>query len=271
MAPKSILLIIGLSLATLGAAQPYKRIVSLAPSLTKNIYYLGAQDKLVGCTSYCTEALADQKPMVASAVKPNIEKIVSLRPDLVVVTSLTDAETLAMLKKFGIRTEMFASPKDFDGVCQQFARIGTLTGKTSEAAVINKASKTKVDSLQRLCKWPTVPNVFFQIGARPIFAVTPGNFMDDYIRKINARNVASDLQHGTISRETVLARQPDVIFITTMGLVGEEEKKAWEDFTSLPATRKKQIFIIDSDMACSATPIDFTNTMEKMVQCLKKK
>lgn len=271
MTVRTFLLSIGLCLATLGAAQPYKRIVSLAPSLTKNIYYLGAQDKLVGCTSYCTEALADKKLVVASAIKPNIEKIVSLRPDIVVVTSLTDAETLAMLEKFGIPTEMFASPKDFSEVCRQFERIGTLTGKAKEATVINKASKAKVDSLQGLCKWTTTPNVFFQIGARPIFAVTPGNFMDDYIRKINGRNITADLQHGTISRETVLARQPDVIFITTMGMVGEDEKKAWEAFASLPANQKKQIFIIDSDMACSATPIDFANTMEAMVKRLRKK
>lgn len=268
---RTIIFSIAIGLSVIAGAQPYKRIISLAPSLTKNIYYLGAQGQLVGCTSYCTQAVADHKEVVASAIKPNIEKIVSLRPDLVVTTTLTDAETLEMLKKLNIRTEVFPSPKDFDEVCSQFARIGTLTGREKRAIEINRISKAKVDSLQVLCTWPANPKIFFQIGARPIFTVTPGNFMDDYIRKINGRNIAFDLQHGTMTRESVLARNPDVIFITTMGLVGEEEKKVWEAYPAMSAAKTKRIFIIDSDMACSATPIDFASTIEVMVRQLRKK
>jgi ABC-type hemin transport system substrate-binding protein len=89
------------------SAQIYQRVVSLAPSLTKNIYFMGAGSQLVGCTSFCQEALDDNKEVVASAIKVNLEKLVLQKPDLVVATGLTDPETIASVKKFGIRIEVF--------------------------------------------------------------------------------------------------------------------------------------------------------------------
>ncbi|NJO91967.1 MAG: ABC transporter substrate-binding protein, partial [Chloroflexia bacterium] len=69
----------------------------MAPSITKNIYLLEAQDKLVGCTSYCITKKEDNIPVIGSAVKVNIEKLYSLKPDLVITAGLTSHETLGML------------------------------------------------------------------------------------------------------------------------------------------------------------------------------
>ena len=77
-----------LCIATL-SAQNHKRIISLAPSLTQSLYYLGAQDKLVGRTSYCVAAENDNVPIVASAIKLNTEKAIAMKPDLVLVLGLT--------------------------------------------------------------------------------------------------------------------------------------------------------------------------------------
>ena len=99
------------------SAQNVKRIISLAPSITKNIYFLDAQNILVGCTSYCTEALADNKEIVASAITVNIEKTISLLPDLVLVSTITSPETIEMLKKFGVKVEVFSTPESFEAIC----------------------------------------------------------------------------------------------------------------------------------------------------------
>ena len=107
-------------------AQQYKRVVSLAPSITKNIYYLNAQANLVGCTSYCTIAKDDNKAVVASPVTVNIEKVIGVNPDLVIASTITNPEYIEMLRKFNIRVEVFASPKSFEGICSQFVDTGEL-------------------------------------------------------------------------------------------------------------------------------------------------
>ena len=263
-----ILIFISASLLPLNG-QNYKRIISLAPSLTMNLYYLESQDKLVGCTSYCEIAKGDNKTIVATAVKANIEQIVGLNPDLVLVTSIMSAETVEILKKFGIRVEVFHTPKSFQEICTQFERIGMLIGKSSLAEEIVTITKSRVQELNRQCKWTTPPDIFIQLGAKPLYAVIPETFTDDYIHFVNGRNIASDMVRGTIAREVVIARDPDIIFIVTMGILAEEEKKNWQRINTMSATESGNIFIIDSNMACTPTPISFVKTLEEIIQLIK--
>lgn len=251
-------------------SQTYSRIISLAPSLTKNMYYLGNQDKLIGCTNYCEIAKNDNKEIVASAVKVNIEKVLSLNPDLVITSTLTNPETIQMLEKLGIKVKSFPKVTSFEEICRQFEELGALTGRREFAKQITARSKHTIDSLQALCIWQTKPRIFFQIGAKPLYTVIPNTFMNDYITFINGENIASDLSMGTITRESVIARNPDYIFIVTMGILGDEEKSTWESFKELNASQKKNIFVIESDMACTPTPISFVETMEVMIKLMNK-
>lgn len=246
------------------------RIVSLAPSLTKNIYFLDAQEQLVGCTSYCTEALADNKTVVASAIKVNIEKTVSLLPDLVLATTITPAETIESLEKLGVKVEIFPTPKSYAEICSQFNRLGELTNKAEEAESIINISNKKVDELKKLINTTSTPEIFCQIGADPIFTVLPNTFMNDYITLSGGRNIADDLTKGTMTRESVLSRDPAYIFIVTMGIVGEEEKNIWEKFPSLKAAEDQHIFIIDAEKACSPTPITFVETFETIINLMNQ-
>ncbi|MCD4770758.1 MAG: helical backbone metal receptor [Bacteroidales bacterium] len=245
--------------------QNYQRIVSLAPSLTMNLYYLESQDRLIGCTSYCEIAKPDNKPVVASAIKANIEKVVSLKPDLVLVSSITSKETIDMLRKFDIRVEVFYTPKSFQEICDQFLRLGNLVGKSTLADEIISTANDKVYQLQNECRWVDPPKIFIQIGAKPLFAVIRNTFMDDYIQFVNGNNIAFDLTIGTITRESVIARNPDVIFIVTMGILGDEEKENWNSISSITASRTDQIYIIDSNMACTPTPVSFVKTLETII------
>jgi iron complex transport system substrate-binding protein len=249
--------------------QTYQRIVSLAPSLTMNLYYLDSQDKLVGCTSYCEIAKPDNKPVVATAVKANIERILSLEPDLVLATSITSLETVTMLKKFGIRVEVFPTSKSFDEICDQFLLIRYLIGKSTLAESIIKETKHKVLQIQKGSNYNDPKKIFMQIGAKPLFVVIPNTFMDDYIRFVNGNNLAFDMTRGTITRESVVARNPDIIIIVTMGIIGEEEREIWKGFQGLNASKHDNIFIIDSNLACTPTPVSFLNTLELINNLIK--
>jgi iron complex transport system substrate-binding protein len=265
------LLLLLLIIFYLGTAfgQKYSRIISLAPSLTKSLYYLKSQDKLIGCTSYCEIAKQDNKNIIASAIKVNLENVISLKPDLVIATTITNPETIEFIKKFGIKTEIFPSPKSFSEICNQFVRLGKLVNKEKLASSVISKSKSKIDSLKTLYNWIKPPKVFFQIGAKPLFTVTTNTFMNDYINFIGGVNIASGLKRGTITREYVITQNPDIIIIVTMGIIGIEEKETWEDYTSLNATKNKKIFIIDSNSACTPTPISFTETLNNIANFLK--
>src|SRR5699024_8524474 len=138
-------------------AQTYKRIISLAPSLTQSLYYLDAQDKLVGRTSYCVAAEGDNVPIVATAVKLNMEKAISMKPDLVLVLGLTDSKDIETLHKFGIEVEVFESPNSFKEICDQFIHLSNLVGKSDKAKEIVAESQTKINEIQKQRKGKPTP------------------------------------------------------------------------------------------------------------------
>lgn len=251
-------------------ANEYKRVISLAPSITKSIYYLQAQDLLVGCTDYCTIAIEDNKNVVASPVTINIEKVLSLNPDLILATSITKPEYVETLRKFKIRVEVFPSPESFNEICNQYIEMAKLLGRTGLATNMVSGINMKIDSLKLLNSANKNYRIFFQIGAKPLYTVIPSTFMNDYISFLNGENIAKDLTKGTISRESVINRKPDFIFIVTMGIIGEEEKLLWEEFSDIPAVKNRDIYIIDSDIACIPTPQTFLQTIEIIHNCLNK-
>ena len=247
------------------------RIVSLAPSLTKNVYFLEQQKKLVGCTSYCDTAVADGKEVVASAVKVNIEKVVSLKPDLVITTTMTNPETLEMLRKFNIRVETFSTAKSFDEICKQTIHLGQIIGAENIAKRVVADSEVKIKNLVITTKKGKSPNIFFQIGAKPLFTVIPGTFMNDYIVFAGGKNIITSTKTGAITREAVIASNPDVIFVVTMGIVGEEERKVWESYSTINAAKNKKVFIIDSNDSCTPTPVTFVKTLERVINLIYSK
>lgn len=246
------------------------RIVSLAPSLTQNMYYLGAQDMLVGRTSFCEAAAEDDIQVVASAIKVNHEMVVLQRPDLVITTAMTAPETLELLRRFNIRVEVFPKVNSFEEICRQFLLLGELIGKQQQAGEIIDDAVKKKEELMAQIPAGAAPRIFFQIGARPLFTVVPDTFMDDYIRFAGGVNIAADMSSPTLTRESVIVRNPDVIFIVTMGLVGDEEKAIWASYPSLKASQTGRIFIIDSNKASNPTPVTFIETLENIIHLLYK-
>ena len=238
------------------------RIVSLAPSLTRSIYYLGAEESLMGHTTFCHIASGSNKEVVASAVTVNVEKVITLQPDLVVTTAMTNPETIEMIRKAGIRTEVFQTPVSFEEICTQFERLGRLTGKEATARAISREVREKVDAISATHRYNAAPAFFFQIGASPLFTVLENTFMNDYITFSGGRNIAAGFKRGTISREYVLTSNPDVIIIVNMGITGDEEKKIWERFPFLNAVRNDRIFFLESDMASTPNPPDFLKTLQ---------
>ena len=260
----SILLI----LCLFAQAQEAKRIVSLVPWMTKSLYLMGEQGRLVGCTSYCPVEATDKIPIVASAVNVSIEKTLILKPDLIIASSLIKPETIDNLKKLNLRVKYMPYPKSFEEICIDFIWLGELVGQGTKARTIVSLQKERLAKLKASIPSGQNPKIFIQIGAKPLFCATPNTFMDDFIGFSGGLNIASELRTGNITREYVLKQNPDIIFIVTMGMVAEEERDTWLKYPSLSASKNKRIFILDSNKTCSPTPILFVDALDEMIKLI---
>ena len=243
-----------------------QRIISLGPTITEDLYLLGVEDRIVGNTIYCKRPASIQK--IGTVIAVNLEKIISLKPDLVIATSLTDPKTIEKLKDLRIEVAMFPQPGSFSALCEDFLKLGRVVGKEKEAAEVVAQAQKRVILIQDKVKDLAKPRVFIQIGARPLCTVTRDSFVNDFIELAGGVNVAGAARSGLYSREKVLQDNPEVIIIATMGLVGEEEKRVWQKFKTLKAVQNNQIYSIDSYKVCSPTPVSFTATLEEMIKLI---
>ena len=268
MIKRNILFILVLQLIFFKTGFCNERIVSLAPSLTKNIYILHAEDKLVGCTSYCTIAVKDHKEVIGSAIAVNIEKTILLQPDLILATTITNPETIETFKKVGIKVIIFKTPVNFEEICSQFIDLGKITGTEKQASEIIGKTKQKLDSLKNTIPTGIKKKIFFQIGSNPVFTVLTNTFMDDFISFAGGENICADLKRGTVSREMVLLKNPDVIVISDMGGIGKQEMEIWNNYSDLNAVKNKNVFLVDSDKSCSPTPTDFISILKVIINSI---
>jgi len=268
MRKNSFILIVLLLCQLAVQAQEAKRIVSLVPWVTKSLYLMGEQSRLVGCTSYCPVVTSDHIPVVANAMSVNIEKTFTLKPDVVIASSLNKPETIENLKKLGIKVVLQPYPKSFEEICTYFVQIGEIVGQGAKAKQIVEQQKARLAKLKAGIPSGKTPNVFIQIGAKPLFCAVPNTFMEDFIRFSGGKNSAEELNLGSVTREYVLKQNPDVIFIVTMGIVAQEEKDTWLSYQSLSASKSKKIFILDADKTCSPTPILFVDALEEMIKLM---
>lgn len=245
------------------------RIISLAPSITEELIDLGVQDQIVGATSYCSISKDNDELIIGSAIEVNEEKILLLKPDIVFATSLTKQTTIDILKNNSIKVHLMKKASSFEAICENFKDLGKQIEKENEAIIsINKAKKSIEELRESIPKLEYKPKVLFQISANPIATVIPNTFMNDYITYSGCENIFSDLDKFVVNRESVLVRNPDVIFITSMGFIGDQEKDNWYKYKYLNATKNKKVFIIDSNIASLPTVRNFVKTLDIVLKKL---
>jgi len=250
-----------------------ERVISLGQTITERIYLLGADSTLIANTVYCVQPEdAKQKEKVGTLIQANLEKIVALKPDLVIATNMARPKQLRKLKDLGIRVVQFAYPKNFSEMCQQFLELGELLGKEDKAEEIIDNTKKEVAAIRMKTKNLPKKRVFIQLGIKPLHAVTRESFLNDYIEFSGGQNIALNEGHGTYSREKVLKENPEVIIISTMGSsegeTGKREKEAWMKYGSIDAVKNKNVYIVNPDKLCSPTPITFVEALTEIAKMI---
>jgi iron complex transport system substrate-binding protein len=249
-----------------------KRIVSLSPAITEALYVLGLEDAIVGVTIYCQKPpRAQTKEKIGTLMEPDMEKIVSLKPDLVLTMSLTSPKEIQKLKNLGLKVVTFQIPQDFNLLCDFFLQLGKVVGKEKDSQRLIKEAQDHVSEIAKKVTSLPKPKVLIQIGSKPLFVATKKYFINDYIQFAGGTNIFQDGGLGSVSMEEVIKKNPDIIIIATMGISGENERKAWKRFTTIEAVKKNKVYIVDPDRLCSPTPVSFAGYLAEIVALLHPK
>lgn len=202
-----------------------RKIISLAPSNTEILFALGLGDRVVARTDYCNyPPEAEAKPSVGGFSTPNIEEIVAMDPDLILATSMHEAEIIPQLESYGL-TVIGLMPATLGETLAAIIIVGQVTGmeKTAEDLVNNMqkridAVKNKTNDLSG----DDLTRVLYVVWHDPLMAAGSGTFHDEFINLSGGTNIAGDLElYATISLEAVIGADPQVI-IAGVGM-GEGE------------------------------------------------
>lgn len=248
------------------------RIVALAPNLVEILYFLGLGERIVGVTEHSTyPPAAKDKPRVGSYVNANVEKIISLSPDLVIGTkdgnSRADVE---LLEQTGMQV-FIVNPRSLQEVIGTVALIGAVCGIPEKAAALAGGLQKRFDAVRSAIGLRKMPRVFLQINIVPVMTVNASTLHDDVIRLAGGINMCAEapVTYPRISVEEVVRREPEVIIISSMERGGrfEDARNSWMQWTSIPAVQNKRVYLIDSDLIDRASPriIDGLEAMARMI------
>lgn len=242
------------------------KVVSLSPIVTKTIVMLGAQEQVVGCTKWCP--LADVKPVVGDAINVNIEEILKVDPDVIFVSTLTSAQSVKTLRDLNYNVIAIPRTSNFEVMCNNELLVGKEVGCLLQAQKEVQIAKQRLLEVQKKIDTTVKFDVMFQIGSKPIFVALPNTFVNDYIIQSGASNCYKDLEHGSVTRESVILRNPDAIFISIMPALSASEKLQWQSYPELAATLNNKIVAVNQIKASSPTIHDFVDIVEIMVNTL---
>lgn len=237
-------------------------IVSMIPSNTEIAYELGLGEKIVGVSDFANypEEVADVEKIGGQEF--NVEKIISLQPDLVLAHESglgVGDEGLQQLRDAGLDVFVVNNAASFEEVYDSISVIAQATGTMEEADGIISAMEVQVEEIEELANTIEEPkSVFLEVGSQPeIFTTGSGTFMDEMLTLINAENVAGELE-GWVSMdpEAIVAANPDVI-VTTEGAYVEdavEQIKSRSGFAEVTAVEEEAVYSLDSDMLTRSGP-----------------
>ncbi|SFS76765.1 ABC transporter substrate-binding protein [Marininema halotolerans] len=231
-----------------------KRIVSLIPSMTETIFAVGQGDKVVGVTANDDYPAEVKKLPKVGDMNINAEKVLSLKPDLVLASPMVKQETLDKLRKLGL-TVIAYEPTNLEGIYKQIEDVGKATGAEAKANhVVDEMKKDEALAKEVAAKVPAKKKVKVWIEVSPdLYTTGQGTYMDEMVTLAGGENVAHDQKSWVqLSAEKVVKYNPDVILYTYGGKASQiSDRKSWK---SVAAVKDHRIQGLDSNTTSRPGP-----------------
>jgi iron complex transport system substrate-binding protein len=229
------------------------RIIALAPSITEIIYDLGQEKKLVGVTQFSTyPPEAESLPRVGSYIRLDIEKIISLKPDLCLATKDGNPKHIVdKIVALGIPVYVI-NPRNLQQIMDTITGIGSLLHAEQTATDLVVDMKKRIECVQaKVKKGSFKPRVFFQIDAEPLFSAGTNTFIHELVELAGGINTAAgETSYPRYSWEDILVLQPEIVLISSMagGLAPEDLVRSWKKWDQLSAVKNDKVFVVEADM-----------------------
>jgi iron complex transport system substrate-binding protein len=236
--------------------KPLKRIISLAPHITELLFSAGARDQIIATVSYSDYPEAAKKiPRIGSYKKIDLEKIIELRPELVIAWSSGGSlEQIKEMQRIGLKI-FFSEPRKFSDIAKNIKTLGKLLGTESKANNVSNNFLQELNTLQQQYKNRSSVSVFYQVWQSPLVTINKDHLITQVIEFCGGTNVFGNLSARAprIAIESILSINPDVIII---GINDQRIDWAdnWKKWPSLKAVKNQRVFTINADLIVRQTP-----------------
>lgn len=235
---------------TIAVPDTVTRFVSLAPNLTEIAFAIGAGDRLVGRTTYCNyPADAAKIEVVGDTLKPSIEKIIALRPQVVFVSTASQLEAFTGELEAHQIAVYVTDSHDLEGVFRSIERIADLLKQRPQADELLKQLRARVAAVEEKVKSHPPVKVFYQVSDEPLYTIGRNAFLTDLIRRAGGISVTADVPGAwpKYSAESALAARPEAIVLPTGGSMGTANSNVAGALKQSPAVTNNRVYKINDD------------------------
>lgn len=237
--------------------QPAQRIISLTPHMTELLFAAGAGKQLVGTVEFSNYPQEAQRiARIGDSAQLDLERIVALKPDLIVVWQYGNAQRqLDKLLRMGIPV-YYNEPRRLADIARAIEQLGHLAGTDASALPAAQAFMQRAAELRRHYAGRDPVTVFYQIWDKPLMTVNGDHLISDIIGLCGGRNIFAGLKSlvPEISIEAVLAADPEAIGGVTVEAGGTGSLEGWKNWPRLKAVARANLFVIHADVISRNTP-----------------
>jgi iron complex transport system substrate-binding protein len=256
----AIVALVLVAVGTRGTAKaaPYmdaKRVISIIPATTEMIFAMGAGDRLVAVGSYDRfPPEVDRLPRVGALLDPNVERMLSLHPDLVILYG-TQTDLRQQLERAKVPYYAYVH-RGLPDITETIREIGARVGAESASKALADRIERQLADIRAKTAKAARPKTLLVFGREPgtlknIEVAGGGGFLHDMLETAGGANAVGDVkqQAVTMSTELVLARAPDVIIELSYasGAAAKSDLRAWDALPSVPAVRNHKVFVLQGE------------------------
>lgn len=239
------------------------RIISLSPNMTEVLFAVGAGENVVGVTKFADYPQeATEVDKIGSITEPNIEKIITMDPDIVIASSVNKMKTIERLKELGVKVAGFRADS-VDMAIENIKTVAKLTGNQEKGEEIVTDMYIKIGEITNLVEDHLEnnerPKVFYEIWNDPLYTAGKNNFIDDLINMGGGINIGrlAEGQWPQYNLEKLLVEDPEVYISTPHSAerdVSIENIKNRDQYQSISAVKNDRVYVIDQDILNRPSP-----------------
>lgn len=252
-----------------------QRIISLAPHATELLFAAGAAKSIVAVSDYSDfPAAAKALPSVGNVFALDLEKLLALKPDLVVVWGTGSGKLLVNKLRDNHITVFESEPRDYEMVATSLERLAILAGTPAAGKAAAEQFRLRLANLQKQYQSARDKpiSVFYQVNRKPLMTLNDTHMVSAAIRLCGGKNVFGALKEisPTVSVEALLAANPDAIIT---GGSNTDSLNEWRQFSVLTAGKKNHLYAVNGDWLNRAGPriLDGTEALCKQIAAAREK